>query len=110
MIDIASELIGQGIIADVNEKVDVISADGFTDDSLRFSGTEPGNVAGDNVGASLIALHSRRGLVVGLAVSSPLYKIIIYLVADHGTALQRDDSETSDRKRVIIIITAFCHV
>ena len=54
MIDIAAQGIGQAVVADVDQNIQVISADRLFDNALGFPGTKAGDSCVNDIGILLI--------------------------------------------------------
>ena len=99
MVYHSAERVGQAVIADVHHEVQIVSADGFLDGSLSLSGTKTGGLCLDDVVIPLISGKCNGGFVLALPLPSPLYQMSVHLFPQLRAALQRDQSQWTDRYR-----------
>ena len=93
MVLMTAERIGEAVIADINQNIQIHAANRFGDHSLCLARAETGNLCGEQVGITLIAGKCQTVLVLVLSFRPPLYQIVVDLLAQRFAALYRDDSQ-----------------
>ena len=93
MILMTTQRIGQTVVGDIDQKIEIRTADRFFDHTLGFTGAEPGYGGIQNIRIPLITRESKRIFMLTLALSSPIDKIVIYFFAQRFTAFQRNDAK-----------------
>jgi len=92
-------LVGQGVVANVDEEVEVVAADGLLENALRLARAEARGVAGDEEGVACVAVLARHR--AGLdPVLPPLDEILVDAVSDFGRAGRGNDPEAAARSGV----------
>ena len=96
--------IGQAVITDINHDIQVLAADGFQNFSFSFTGAKTRCSGTDNVGILLITGKRNRSLVLALSFSPPVGQPCIDFFSESIAALQRDQSQRSDRNRLDLLL------
>ena len=102
----SAHLVGNGIIGNVYQEVEIFTSDGLQDRSLCFAGSETGTL-------SFYKVRIRGGRKAGSEDSvpflTPLSDVIVNNFSEIKAALQRDDAQISDRKGVPELFDILCH-
>ena len=96
-VDISRQGVGQAVVAHIHHNVNVLAADGFSQDSLGFAGTKTGHFGVDQVVVPLIAAECHVVLVGMSFLPAPFYDIIVYLVSHLLDAVQGYNAKGSYR-------------
>ena len=97
MVFMTAERIGQTVIGNIYQKIQISAADGFLNDTFCFTGTETRNLCLQNIGISLITGECKTVLMLAFTLGSPFYEIIVDLFAERLATFQRDDAERTYR-------------
>ena len=111
VILVSEQGIGQAVVADVNQNVDVVSADGFVDHTFALAGTETGSLGFEDITAAFISFILGNILFVFCisAPGSPLYQVVVHLLPEGDAACKRNDAKPSDRQGVKISFVFLTH-
>ena len=99
MVFLPEKGIGQTVVNDIHQKIEVHSADGFLNDAFSLSGPEPGNPAFEQIGIALIAGEDQAVLMFAFPLPAPFYEVMVHLLAERLAACQRDDPQRACRDR-----------
>jgi hypothetical protein len=97
MVRVAGQRVGQAVVADIYENVQIHSTHRIINDTLRFPGSKARYFGIYEIRGAGIRLQQRTFQMLMLALLTPLYNVGINLFAQGSTALQSDDSEFSQR-------------
>ena len=101
--------IRQRVVADIDHEVDIIAADGLAEDSLCLTGAESRHIRRDDIGASRISVEFSDLASCQSAASPPADEVVIYFFAERSTALQRNNTQTTNRFSFIILEFVVSH-
>ena len=89
--------ISQTVVTDIYHEIDVLSADGFVDDSFGFPRAKAGYFRVDQVSVPFITVVNNVVLISVSFVSAPFNNIIVYFAAHLFAAVKSDDPQSSYR-------------
>ena len=109
MVRFAAHLVGETVIADVDQNIQIFTADRVVDDSLAFPASESRILRADQVVVPGISFKLREGLVPVIPLGPPFYDVIVHLAAELFARLQSNNPEVADRKRFTISLCGCSH-
>lgn len=110
MVGMPAERVGQTVIADINQNIDVIAPDGFQDRSLGFAGAEAGSFAADQIGIPLVSVKKQGAFMLQFPFLSPLDQEIIHFLPQGGAAVHSDNAQAAVGDRVQIFHIILTHL
>lgn len=100
MVRIFSNGVGQAVVADIYEQIEIRAADRIFDDTFCLSGSKTRNTGIDQIGVPCVGAQLRAVQMLMLPFLSPFDDVGVDLIAERLTALQGNDSEFTDRNPV----------
>ena len=80
-VGVRSDRIGQAIVSHIYHNIDIVTADGFVDGTLGFTGTETRILGFNNVGIAFVSLECERIHSRILSLDTPFNQPVIHLTA-----------------------------
>ena len=106
MIRASGKRVGETVIADVDQDIEVIAAHRVVDRALCLTGTETGDLCIYKVAVFFIFAKSNGFFVFVVALFAPVHQVLVDFLAKLPAACKRDQCERSDRDGVQIAF--FC--
>ena len=100
VVQMTAQRVGQRIVADIHHEIEIVSPDGFLQNTFGFPGAEAGSLGVDEVRRTLIAFKLEIILLLVVPVFTPLYNVVVDLGPQLFAALQWNDTQTAYRERV----------
>ena len=97
VILLVKERVDHGIVGDVDQKIEIISADGFLDHPLPFSASKAWNLGVKNKGGAFVTGKRETAFVFILSFLPPFDKKSIHFLGKTLVSPEGDDSEGTDR-------------
>ena len=87
MVRLAAYGVGQAVIADIYQQIDIVSPNRFVDDSLGLSRAKARACGSYDERISVVSCEGGSGGLLARTLLSPLYNVIIHPVAHIPAAL-----------------------
>ena len=104
VVQMTAQRVGQRIVADIHHEIEVVSPDGFLQNTFGFPGAEAGSLGVDEVRRTLIPFELEIILLLVVPVFTPLYNVVVDLGPQLFAALQWNDTQT-----VKVFFGFLCH-